>query len=224
MDIVSQAPIASRLFGRTNAGRAIADRYYKERGEIARKRDVLQDRVQKGEDPASVFDPDKAEVEVDGLMPAVYKKRTVDKRTGAVKFPGDPKVTEKGGVEVQVEPGSVSDMAKQTRKLVTQGNKAIRAIRDPKVTNARVAAIAESFELELSDIGLPEDFTAETTAPNRVRQRAIKRIQEARAVDQQKLLKALEFERRVRSVRKDRQAKDPAAPDNDAAAVIGPLT
>lgn len=186
MDEVAATPIMSRLVGSGNEGRAIADRYYAERGELARKRDVIDDRIRKGEDPDVVLEEESKDPTLRELAPARYQRDTDTAVEGQVKR------TETGAVQMSAGPGSVSRAFKTSEKAIKAVNKAIRGLRDPELTNAQAADIVSAYDVAPADIGLPEGYTADVEAPNRVRQRAIKLLQAHREVAQKDALKAVE--------------------------------
>jgi hypothetical protein len=197
MDSIAATPIAGRLIGEGKAGRAIADRYYRERERIERNKAVMQGRIRKGEDPEKALAEAKAEhPELTGLELDRYKKRTKGHRRG------EPKMTETGAAELKAAPGTPADELKIAEKAAVEIGAAIRNVRDPQTTNAQVVAIFDSINLPgrtntLEVLGLPKGYTGDTIAPNRVRQRAIKALQEAREYKQKQLLRSLSLTRRV---------------------------
>jgi hypothetical protein len=199
MDMVSQAPIASRLVGRGSPERTIAERYYGERGELARKLDVLQDRIARGEDPDQVLASAAERDPTLGGLSAARRKRP-GKNGGEA---GDVKRTAGGGAQVDTEEGYTPSVLKSTEKAVKAVNKAIKSVRNPDATNAEVVAALEGLAEERIEtvLGLPDDYDGEAKAPNRVRQRALKALQKIRAREQQRLLKSVQLERRVRQGR-----------------------
>lgn len=207
MDVVTEAPIVSRLVGRGNAERAVAERYYGERGELARKMDVLQDRLERSDDPDAVLREAGESDRTLGGLSAARRKR---KGKGDDQAKGSVKRTSSGGVQLQAEDASTVDIAKDVEKQVKGLNKAIKSVRNPEATNADiVAAVSGVIEDQVEGaLGLPAGYDESATAPNRVRQRAIKALQRARREAQQRLLKSLRLDRSLNRAREQLAEED----------------
>lgn len=214
MEVIAATPIASRLVNTAKQDRAIAERYYGERGELARKMDVLQDELRKVvPDKKPVKDeygkkttPEgrridelaKDEFAYQGLNPATRKKagKRKDQKPGTVMR------TATDGVEIATEGESVYSTLKNTEKGNKAANAAIRQLRSTDLTNADAVAIIRSFGPDESisrykpaDLDLPDNFDPKATTPARIRTRAIKLVQQARMVNQRTLLKILRMSR-----------------------------
>lgn len=218
MDVIAATPIASRLAGTTRQDRAIAERYYGERGELARKKDVLQDELRKVEpDKKPVRDPDTGKAvtaeerkirdlaEDDfaykDLAPETYKGK--GKRG---QKPGQVKRTSTDGVELNPGNASPYSTLKNTEKGNKAANRAIRQLRALDLTNAEAVQIVEAFSptedvsskaarYSLEDLGLPKEYKGDAPAPARVRNRAIKLVQDSRMINQRTLLRILRMSR-----------------------------
>ena len=199
MDVLAATPIASRMVGTANEQRAIAERYYTEKGEFARKRDVLQDRMKDGADPDETL---RQAGEDDPMMAGL----TADRYKGGKKK-GDVKRTATDGVTIKNRPGFPAAALKDADKAVKAQGKAIKRLRDDEITNGQVFDLVTGFEkggdtafgkarvFTLEDLGLPATYNRDAVAPARVRNRAIKLIQDARQESQRDFLQPLEFGR-----------------------------
>lgn len=218
MDMVAATPIASRLFVQGRDARAIADRYYGERGEFARHKDIIDARIDRGMSLDEAI-ADRPQEYVSGMDQARYKVR--GRRQDGTRYRrGDPRVDSAGRPVIEQDratpPGVLKDVEKRSKAI----GKAITEIRGGKLTNEEVAALydthyrtymatvgrvgqVEGATGKPSDIGLPEGYDASARAPTRVRNRTIKILQDIRAEEQRRLLRSLEFERRFGSEEED---------------------
>src|SRR5690606_7413805 len=114
--VVSKLPVMSRMVGDLKENRAIADRYYGEMGELARHRDIINERLSQGMS-LSEAKADRPAEYVGGLEPRVYKRsgRTED---GRRYRRGQPMQDRAGRVQVTEAESSVADVAKQSAKDV----------------------------------------------------------------------------------------------------------
>lgn len=178
MDVVASTPIAKRLVGSGSEGRAISERYYGERAELARKKDVLQDVLAKSDDPAAALEAEIArDPTLSGLDVARYKEK---KRRGQIKR------TASGEVQLEPDDESAIGLVRDADKQVKAINKAIRKIRAEETTNAEIVALVSEYlpnAADLEPLGLPAQYNGAVKAPNRVRQRAIKLLQDRRTED-----------------------------------------
>lgn len=203
MDVIDATPIASRFIGKGKTHRAVADRYYGEMGELARGLDRLRDRV--------ASDPDNAEQALEDLRreePALegieFDRFRANTRSGGRR--GEIRTSPDGSPRFQPMPGSAFESRREAEREVTDINRSIRRLRTPGMTNADVvdmlgqmpprADLPASERPVLEALGLPQDFDAEAQAPNRVRQRAIRMLQDQRMRSQQDFLRDLEADRR----------------------------
>lgn len=203
MDVIDATPIVSRFIGKGKAHRAVADRYYGEMGELARGLDRLRDRV--------ASDPDNAEQALEDLRreePALegieFDRFRANTRSGGRR--GEIRTSPDGSPRFQPMPGSAFESRREAEREVTDINRSIRRLRTPGMTNADVvdmlgqmpprADLPASERPVLEALGLPQDFDAEAQAPNRVRQRAIRMLQDQRMRSQQDFLRDLESDRR----------------------------
>lgn len=199
-EAMTVTPILKRFVGRGNETRAVTDRYYAEKGELARKKDVLQDKLKTpGADVDQILvDAAVADPTMVGLSADRYKKG--GKRGG----PGDLKRTESGGVELNTSDLTSLGALKAAEKKTKAINKAIKSVRAGKLTNQEIVGIAEEMLTELTadkksasvELGLPSGFDGKAVAPSRIRQRAIKLLQDQRATEQQYLLTSLKIDRK----------------------------
>lgn len=206
MQSVSALPIASRLFGTANDARAVAERYYGERGEFSRNKDIIGDRIKAGEDPEAVLADRKNEY-TRGLGPEKYKKS--GKRPDGSRYKkGEGKRTETGNAELSAADNSPAKLMKDAEKAVKSINKAIKQIRAGELTNEEVAKIVldyrergesefgERRKYTTTDLGLPDGYDGAAKAPKRVQTRAIKLLQDSRVDIEQSPLRGLELERK----------------------------
>lgn len=203
--IVSEMPILSRFIGRANEDRATQQRYYLERGEFQRNMDLIRDRIGKGEDAAKVLEELRNPYTA-GLELQRRKKTTRDKDTREIQRRGEVMTDAAGRPKIAAEKdsGAPADVQKDVEKRVDDLNDAMRSLRDPDITNDKLVKVvaglkakAYPFEPTLAELGLPDNFTADAEAPTRVRNRAIKLLQQERARTQERTLKSLELERRL---------------------------
>jgi len=195
MDVIAATPIASRMVGSAKQDRAISERYYGERGELARKKDVLDDVLSKKTDDKDAIIDKMAESD------PVYRDLDVDRykskgKSGQKK--GDIKRTQGGNVQLKEGADSVYTTLKSSEKVNKAISRGVRAIRAEDVTNEEVVTIVRAYgpdetdtSYTLVDIDLPETYKKDAVAPTRVRTRAIKLLQQARMVNQRKLLRKL---------------------------------
>lgn len=211
MDMVSQAPIASRLLGSANESRAVADRYYGEKGEFTRQLDILKERVRSGQDPdKALADAQAAVPELKGVTIDRYKNTRTYKRPGGRELSVEKdqvKMTETGAPKLKAEPGSAFDTLKEAEKKIEDMNRGIRTVRAPSTTNAQIVELVGNFlappegavisngDDVLAAVGLERGYNESAVAPNRVRQRAIRALQDIRKKAQVGFLKKLETER-----------------------------
>lgn len=201
MEAIGATPIAGRMLGSGNEARAVADRYYAERGIFNRELDRMKERVRAGQDPDKALSDAQAEVPaLEGVTLDRYSRSGSYKRRGdkdLVVVKGQVKMSETGAPKLKAEPGSPFKQLKQSEQVLEDVNRAIVAIRDPGTTNAQVVAILEGnvdwstqrmgkADPLLDAAGLPQDtagepaYNGEAVAPERVRQRAIKALQAER--------------------------------------------
>lgn len=217
MDTVSQLPILSRLMGTTNANRAIAERYYGERGEFRRHADIVKGRLDSGMELEEALSDRPAEFR-SGIQQTTYQRhgRTQD---GRRYRRGQPRVDAEGRPITEYAEGSPGDVLRRSERRVTNINSTVREIRAATMTNEQVfnayeshyraameelARAPERAEGVPADIGLPEGYDADAVAPARIRNRTIRLLQEMRSMEQQRLPQAIEHERtldRARSAR-----------------------
>lgn len=193
LDTLTAAPIVSRFLGEGNEARAIADRYYGERGELMRELDVLKERVRSGEDPKEALAAAQEEVAaMRGVRLDLYKKDTDNARAG------DAKMTESGAPRLKASVDSAFQFFKDAEDVTEKVNRAIRKARSPGSTNAEVLALLDLTVTPGSEevAGLPTGYNPADEAPNRVRQRVIRALQERREAAQQRYLQRLESDRK----------------------------
>lgn len=207
---LSSAPITSRLIVSPRESMAIANRYYSERGEFARHKDIVDNRIAQGV-PLDEAIADRPQEYFTGAEQATYRRH--GRRQDGTRYRrGEGRVDSDGNPVVEYTEGSPRDVLKKSQRRSTEINTAIREIRAATMTNAELAELYRShYDAHLGslgtarsvqditgtreDIGLPEDFDGEATAPARVRNRAIKILQDMRAEEQRSLLRSLEYER-----------------------------
>lgn len=206
MQSVSAMPIAGRMLGTAKDASAVAERYYGERGEFSRNKDIVGDRIKAGEDPEEVLADRKNEY-TRGLGPEKYKKS--GKRPDGSRYKkGEVKRTDTGNAELAAAENSPAKLMKDAEKAVKSINKAIKQIRAGELTNEEVAdivtdyrergdsAFGERRKYTSADLGLPDGYDGAATAPKRVQTRAIKLLQDSRVEIQQQPLRGLELERK----------------------------
>lgn len=194
MDVIAATPIASRFIGTGNESRAIADRYYRERGAFERKKDVIQDRVRAGEDPQAVIEEMAAsDPTLAGLTPERRKRTT--RKDGKVNRRGEYMKTAAGGVEFGARDATTPDVLRDTEKQVKGLGKMIRTLQAGGSSNADVVSMVAGFGIKPEEINLTSGYDRKADAPNAVRQRAIRLLQQKRTEQQRRLLKITTFER-----------------------------
>lgn len=229
-DVVAATPIASRFYGKPSDARAIAERYYGERGEFARHRAIVNERVATGMSLEKAK-ADRPKEYVQGLEQGEYK-RSGKRKDGSRYRAGEKRPG------IQEAEGSTTRTAKDVRKRVSDIGELIAGVREG-MTNAELAAaysaqhriaaqtvgsdfMPEGMTGKAADLGLPAGFAETSPAPARVKNRAIKLLQDLRAAEEQRLLRSLRFQRRLDSVKMPEQQKlDQAKFDRDFEAMFG---
>ncbi len=218
MDTVSQLPILSRLMGTTNANRAIAERYYGERGEFRRHADIVKGRIDSGMELEEAIADRPAEFR-SGIQQTTYQRhgRTQD---GRRYRRGQPRVDAEGRPITEYAEGTPGDVLRRSERRVTDINSTVREIRAATMTNEQVfnayeshyraamvelARAPERTEGAPADIGLPEGYDPDAVAPARIRNRTIRLLQEMRSIEQQRLPRAIEYERTLDRARSSRE-------------------
>lgn len=214
---LSAAPITSRLLVSPSEARAIADRYYSERGEFARHKAIVDNRVAQGM-PLDEAIADRPPEYFTGAQQATYQRH--GRRQDGTRYRrGEGRVDSEGNPIIEYTEGSPRDVLKSANRRVSALNEAVREIRAATITNAELAEMyAAHYDAHTkglgqvgaidgvtgrpADIGLPDDFDGDATAPARVRNRAIKILQDMRAEEQRRLLRSIEYERKLQSVRR----------------------
>lgn len=216
---LSASPITSRLLIKPSDARAIADRYYSERGEFARHREIVNNRIAQGV-PMDEAISDRPPEYFAGAQQARYQ-RTGRRQDGTRYRRGEGRVDADGNPVIEYDEGSPREVLRSRDQRVKSINEAVREIRAATMTNAELAEMyASHYDSHVkglgtanaiegvtgttSDIGLPEDFDGEAKAPARVRNRAIKILQDMRAEEQRRLLRSIEYERKLQDVRRSR--------------------
>ena len=206
--VVSRLPIASRMIGHVDPQREIANRYYGERGEFKRHRDIVMERVQAGSSLEEATADRPAEY-VEGMQQARYK-RSGRTSQGRRYRRGQPRVDASGAPVVEEAAGSPAMTLKQAEKEVKAINKAVRQIRAGGMTNGQLMDLyvqhAQSYHATGEthdritggppDLGLPGGFDNDAVAPARVRNRAVSVLQEMREAYQRRFLQDLSSSRR----------------------------
>lgn len=190
---IAAAPIASRLVGIGKESSAISERYYAERGQLDRRKDVLQDRIQRGEDPREVMDAGQADPYTRGLVADRYK--TSGRTDGRRRIRGQVRRTATGGAMVEEREGSVPAAFKASEKTSKEAGAAIRTLRSSDVKIDQAVALGRNYGMTVEQMGLPDSYNGEAQLANRVRQRIIKHIQDDRTERQQSTLQTLQAAR-----------------------------
>lgn len=216
-EVLSAAPITSRLLVSPSEARAIADRYYSERGEFARHKAIVDNRIAQGM-PLDEAIADRPPEYFTGAQQATYQRH--GRRQDGTRYRrGEGRVDSEGNPIIEYTEGSPRDVLKSANRRVSALNEAVREIRAATITNAELAEMyAAHYDAHTkglgqvgaidgvtgrpADIGLPDDFDGDAAAPARVRNRAIKILQDMRAEEQRRLLRSIEYERKLQSVRR----------------------
>lgn len=185
MDVISELPIASRLISTAKEQRAIAERYYAERGEFERHRDIVQDRIRAGMNPEEAIRLDDS-VYTEGMEAARYKKGNKDRG----KKKGDLRRTESGGAVLEPGDKTPAQSLRDAEKKVKALNKAIRGLRSPDATNEQAMNAMEV--IVPTAIGLTPTYDPKEKLTSKVRTLAIQRLQDQRQEAQRALLQALD--------------------------------
>lgn len=199
MDMVGATPLFGRFANRGNAERAIADRYYGDRGELSRKIDVLQDDLTGLTDeqvPGVIHEAGRYDSTMRGLEADRYKRGS--KKSG--KEAGDIKRGDSGAVTLKRNEGSTADAFSNADKAVKALGKQINSMRADDLTVKDVVDIGLANEMTLADIGVPENYNGDAPAPTRIRNRVIDALQKAREKAEQRALQTEQFNRVQSSV------------------------
>jgi hypothetical protein len=192
MDVIGAAPIASRFVDRPEIDKVVAERYYGERGEIARNMDVMKEKVRRGVDPERALA--EAQADEPGMAGVDFARY---KRAGKKgQQPGDIKRSETGAPQVQAKMDSSFEMFKDAEKVNEDIARAIRNLRSPTLTNADAKMLMDAAFGDYSAAEFNPEYGPDAApASNRTRQRAIKALQEKRRNYQRAFLVRLRRER-----------------------------
>jgi hypothetical protein len=195
MDVIGAAPIASRFVDRPEIDRVIAERYYGERGELARNIDRLKEAVRGGEEPEAALA--RLQAEEPSLAGVTFDRYKGKGKAG--QQPWDIKLSETGAPKLKAAPDSSFERFKSAEQTNEDIARAIRNLRDPKVTTGDtvdvISALIGDEYMVLSVLDLPANYDGASVVSNRTRQRAIRLLQMRRANTQQEFLRRIEEER-----------------------------
>jgi len=212
MDSISATPIAKRFVATARDDRAVAERYYGEAGEFRRHKEILENRLRGAapEDYQAIIDEYAKGYPVMAGMEVQKYRRNGTRPDGTKYKVGQVKPGAEGLPRLQAGADAVADALKKSEKFVKDQNKIIRALRVEGRTLAEVVDIIENnTNQELfpeyvarSDkktdtrpayerLGLPANFQADAVAPSRIRNRAIKLLQENRTEAQRGFLQTV---------------------------------
>lgn len=205
MDSIASTPIARRFISTGNENRAVADRYYGETGEFNRNKEVLEegfrnvepDQYQAVLDAAAAREPVLRGMELDKYKRKANKSERAEGREFAA---GDIKRNPDGTPKLKPGEDSVFEEFKSAEKEVKSINQRIRALRAEGMTLQEVRDMVTSTPPwidapDVATLGLPETYDPKAMAPQRIRTRAIRMLQDQRGLVQKNFLTALGDER-----------------------------